>query len=485
VRANSGNTIIRHLRRAVLFHEGAGLTDGQLLAAFINRKDETAFEAMVRRHGPMVLNVCRRVLRNAHDADDAFQATFLVLVRKAGSIGLPELLANWLYGVAYNTARKARAAASKRRQREKPMATIPEPLMTEPALWQDLQPLLDQELSRLPEKYRVPIILCHLEGKSIKDAARHLNWPQGTLAGRLARARAMLAKRLARHGQAILGGALAAALAQNVSSACVPNSLVSATVKAASALAAGQAAAQAVISANVAALTEGVLKAMFMSKLRTVTMVLMISALVGGAGLFCGTQAAEQGKQGPTGNGSATAREAALPDREAEPALAELSGTNALPSGPMPWQALVSLDKGKLAVRTLSVYYEPITVAAGGKTRTSYQKAEILKTMHYDTEMVKVYDVKGKRISTKNLAELLKKETVALAATDAQAAEPLNLRLFKEGTLLFILPPSLAQCYRAPPSGRGPDNSTSRRHSASTLLARQIILISVHDSAAL
>ncbi|HEV3444405.1 MAG TPA: hypothetical protein VG099_07170 [Gemmataceae bacterium] len=182
---------------------------------------------------------------------------------------------------------------------------------------------------------------------------------------------------------------------------------------------------------------------MFMSKLRTVTMVLMISVLVGGAGLFCGTQAAEQGKQGPTANGSATAREAALPDREAE--LGELSGTNALPSGPMPGQALVSLDKGKLAVRTLSVYYEPITVAAGGKTRTTYQKAEILKTMHYDTEMVKVYDVKGKRLSTKNLPELLKKETVALAATDAQAADPLNLRLFKEGTLLFILPPSLAQ----------------------------------------
>jgi RNA polymerase sigma factor (sigma-70 family) len=234
VRANSGNAIIRHLRRAVLLQVGGGLTDGQLLAAFINRQDETAFAALVRRHGPMVLNVCRRVLRNAHDADDAFQATFLVLVRKAGSIGLPELLANWLYGVAYNTARKARAAASKRRQREKPMATIPEPPMTEPALWQDLQPLLDQELSRLPEKYRVPIILCNLEGKSIK-------------------------------------------------------------------------------------------------------------------------------------------------------------------------------------------------------------------TMHYDTEMVKVYDVKGKRISTKNLPELLKKETVALAATDVQAAHPLNLRLFKEGTLLFILPPSLVQ----------------------------------------
>jgi DNA-directed RNA polymerase specialized sigma24 family protein len=115
VLANSGNTIIRHLRRAVLLQEGGGLTDGQLLAAFISRQDEAAFEALVRRHGPMVWNVCRRVLRNAHDADDAFQATFLVLVRKAGSIGLPELLANWLYGVAYNTARKARAAAGKRR----------------------------------------------------------------------------------------------------------------------------------------------------------------------------------------------------------------------------------------------------------------------------------------------------------------------------------------------------------------------------------
>jgi len=445
VLANSGNTIIRHLRRTVLLQEGAGLSDGQLLAAFISRKDETAFEALVRRHGPMVLSVCRRVLRNAHDADDAFQATFLVLVRKAGSIGVPELLANWLYGVAYNTARKARAASSKRRQREKPMTAIPEPPMTEPALWHDLQSLLDQELSRLPQKYRVPIILCHLEGKSIKDAARQLNWPQGTLAGRLARAREMLAKRLARHGQAILGGALAAALLQNVSSASVPSALVSATVKAASTLAAGQAAAQAVISARVAALTEGVLKSMFMTKLRTVTMVLLISALVGGAGLFCGTQAAEQGKEAPTASGPETATEPALADREAEPAPAELSGKNLLSSGPMPWQALVSLEKGTLAVRTLSVHYEPITVQAGGKTATSFQKAEILRTMHYDTEMVKVYDVKGKSISTKNLPELLKKEIVALASADAHAADPLNLRLFKEGTLLFILPLSLAQ----------------------------------------
>jgi hypothetical protein len=184
---------------------------------------------------------------------------------------------------------------------------------------------------------------------------------------------------------------------------------------------------------------------MFMTKLRTMTMLLMISALVGGAGLFCGTQAAEQGKEGPTVNATETAKEPAAPDRKAEPASSELSAKNLLPSGPMPWQALVSLDKGRLAVQTLSVHYEPITVAAGGKTCTSFQKAEILKTMHYDTQMVKVYDVKGKGISTKKLPELLKKEMVALASTDPQAADPLNLRLFKEDTLLFILPPLLMQ----------------------------------------
>src|SRR5438132_13464125 len=125
--------LIYHLRRSVLLRQGAGLTDAELLDAYAGRQDEASFEALVRRHGPMVLSVCRRVLRNAHDADDAFQATFLVLVRKAGAIGFPELLANWLYGGAYNTARKARAASSKRRQREKPLTKTPEPPRTDPA----------------------------------------------------------------------------------------------------------------------------------------------------------------------------------------------------------------------------------------------------------------------------------------------------------------------------------------------------------------
>src|SRR5262245_28203325 len=189
--------VIRHLRRAVLLREGAGLTDGQLLEDFLSRRDEAALAALVRRHGPMVWGVCRRVLPNYHDAEDAFQATFLVLVRKAASIVPRERVANWLYGVAPQTALKARATAARRKGRERQLTGMPEPAVAEPDHWRDLQPLLDEALSRLPDKYRAVIVLCDLEGKSRTETARQLGCPEGTVAGRLARARAMLAKRLA------------------------------------------------------------------------------------------------------------------------------------------------------------------------------------------------------------------------------------------------------------------------------------------------
>src|SRR5258707_14621947 len=143
--------VIQHLRRAVLLRDGARMTDGQLLEDYISRRDKAALAALVHRHGPMVWGVCRRVLRNHHDAEDAFQATFLVLVRKAASIATRELLANWLYGVAHQTALKARAAAAKRRTRERQVMEMPEPEVTQQEVWHDLQPLLDEELSRLPD----------------------------------------------------------------------------------------------------------------------------------------------------------------------------------------------------------------------------------------------------------------------------------------------------------------------------------------------
>src|SRR5262249_17716229 len=220
--------VIQHLRGALLAREDGCLTDGQLLECFVTRREEAAFEALVRRLGPMVLGVCRRVLRNHHDAEDAFQATFLVLVRKAASVVPREQVGNWLYGVACQTARKARALAERRRAREKQLAHPPEPTAVEPAEapWAELRPALDQHLSHLPDRYRAPIILCDLEGASYRDAAQQLGCPEGTLAARLSRGRALLAKRLARHGTVLSGGALAALLAQHAASAAVPAALV-------------------------------------------------------------------------------------------------------------------------------------------------------------------------------------------------------------------------------------------------------------------
>jgi RNA polymerase sigma factor (sigma-70 family) len=290
---------IQHLRRAVLLPDGVGMTDGQLLEDYISRRDEAALAALVRRHGPMVWGVCRRVLRNYHDAEDAFQATFLVLVRRAASIASRKLVANWLYGVAHQTALKARATAAKKNMRERQVTEMPQPAVAEQDLWNDLQPLLDEELTRLPDKYRVVIVLCDLEGKTRKEAARQLGCPEGTVAGRLARARALLAKRLSQRGVALSGGALAAVLAQQAASAGVPYSVVDSTIKAASLLAAGKAAATGAISVKVAALTEGVMKAMLFSKLRAALAVVLILGFVatGATILTCRTAAGQDDKK--------------------------------------------------------------------------------------------------------------------------------------------------------------------------------------------
>jgi RNA polymerase sigma factor (sigma-70 family) len=279
--------------RAALPRDGAERTDGQILTEYVNRRDEAALAALVHRHGPMVWGVCRRVLPNHHDAEDAFQATSLVLVRKTASIASRELVANWLYGVAHQTALKARAMAGRRRTRERQVTAMPEREVVTPDVWPDLQPLIDEELSRLPDKYRVPIVLCDLEGKTRKEAARQLGVPEGTVAGRLARARSMLAKRLTRRGVSLSSGALAAALAQDSGSAGVPNAVVSSTINAATLLAAGQAAG--VISFKVDALTEAVVKAMFVKKIKTVlVVVLFVAALAGTAGLIYQSHAAAQ-----------------------------------------------------------------------------------------------------------------------------------------------------------------------------------------------
>src|SRR5262245_11292598 len=277
---------ILSLRQAALRAKDAASSDADLLQHYLQGRDDAAFEALVRRHGPMVLGVCRRVLRNDADAEDAFQAAFLVLVRKAASVRPREKVANWLYGVAYHTALRARVATAKRRAREARLDDAPEPHAPQPdGLARDLRPLLDREVNLLPDRYRVPVVLCDPEGQAQQEAARRGGWPVGTVSGRLSRARALLARRLVRHGLAVSAGAVAAALAGEAL-AGVPSALVGSTVRAATLVAAGQGAAGAV-SANAIALAEEVLKAMLLSKLAKTTAVLLTAVvLAAGIGLF-------------------------------------------------------------------------------------------------------------------------------------------------------------------------------------------------------
>jgi RNA polymerase sigma factor (sigma-70 family) len=206
-------------------------TDLQLLRRFVSQRDEGAFAALVERHGPMVLRVCRQLLRQPADAEDAFQAVFLVLVRRAGEIRQAELLGNWLYGVAHRVAARLRAREARRRSREAQGSAMAEAETDSPETEPDLQPLLHQEVDQLPEKYRAPVVLCYLEGKTNEQAAQALHCPLGTVKVRLARARALLRSRLTRRGLALSATLLAAALAQNRAAAAPPPRLARTTVR--------------------------------------------------------------------------------------------------------------------------------------------------------------------------------------------------------------------------------------------------------------
>jgi RNA polymerase sigma factor (sigma-70 family) len=270
--------VVEYIRGLVVDPDLASLTDCDLLERFRVQRDESAFEAIIRRHGPMVLGLCRRVLRDPQDAEDAFQAVFLVFVRKSGSIAKPELLGNWLYGVASRTARVARAAAEKRRAKE--AKAVPREQTAEASPWQEFQPFLDHELTRLPAKYRIPVILCHLEEKSRQEAAQALGVPEGTLSSRLARARTLLAKRLARRCPTLTGGALLAGLGPQATAAALTAPLVQTTVKAGMCVLGGREITAGVVSAQVALLSEGVVRAMFLTKLKIIVAMVCLGGLL-------------------------------------------------------------------------------------------------------------------------------------------------------------------------------------------------------------
>jgi cytochrome c peroxidase len=273
------NPILQLIRRVVEDQSVRHLADRHLLQQFSDRRDEAAFGTLLLRHGPMVLDVCRGVLGNEADAEDAFQATFLVLARKAASIRKSESVGSWLHGVAYRTALKARlqSAARQKNEARAPARTLSEP---DDFTWREVRQVLHEELTGIAERYRVPLVACYLEGKTQDEAAAQLGLAKSTLKERLERGRSLLRARLVRRGLGPMAALAAAAWPSADASASVPVALVSSTVRAAGLFAGGQVGTTAALSAEVAALTEGVLKAMLLAKLKTAVMLTTAVAVV-------------------------------------------------------------------------------------------------------------------------------------------------------------------------------------------------------------
>jgi RNA polymerase sigma factor (sigma-70 family) len=356
--------VLPYFRRLLGGPAAADPTDGCLLRRFAVQRDGDAFAALLRRHGPMVLGVCRRVLDDPDEVEDVFQAAFLVLVRKAGSIRKEASVGSWLYGVAARLARRARADAARRRTHERQVVT---PAITDDGLsavvWRDLRPVLDEELSRLPEKYRAPLVLCYLEGQTHEEAARQLGCPSGTVCGRLARARDLLRGRLTRRGLALSAGLLGTLLAESAARAAVPAALSASTARLAALFAAESALA---ISARVAALADGALRAMAVGRLKAAAAVLLVLGLLTtGAGLFARQALTEP----PSPAGEAREPKAPPRDGDAPRAVAEPVHTDAL-GDPLPPGAVARLGTVRFrhgeAVHGVAFSPDGKTIASGG-----------------------------------------------------------------------------------------------------------------------
>src|SRR5262245_20768432 len=281
--------VLRYLRRAVPVEGGnASGSDADLLGRFVDSRDGSAFEELVRRHASVVWNVCRRVLRDDAYAEDALQAVFLTLVSKGHTIGRRASVASWLHRVAHRVAVEAGRQAARRQAARRSAREVPvmEHHLTRPgddAAWGELRSVLDEELCRLPEKYRAPVVLCYLQGRSNAEAARELGCPSGTVVTRLAWARSRLRKRLTRRGLSAPAGLLAAGLLQPAEAAAVPPGLIDTTIRASLSMAAGQTAAVAAHAATAMSLSRSATSAASVARVKVAVAAAACLALVGGA----------------------------------------------------------------------------------------------------------------------------------------------------------------------------------------------------------
>ncbi len=283
------DNIVWHLRELVAVDQTAAATDRELLRRFVQQQDEAAFTALVQRHGPMVLSVCRRVLRHVHDAEDACQAAFLVLARKAGSIRRSESLGSWLHGVAFRAAANLKRQVARRHAHETAAVDVAQQADPGDVSWREVRAVLDEELRHLPAHYQAPLVLCYLEGKTRDEAAQELGWSTGTLRGRLERGRDLLRTRLARRGLMLSASLLATQLTGDVSAALPATQWVEMARAAVSVAAPGAVPAAGVVSARVTTVMREVMQAMWVAKLKTAAVIVAAVSLLGiGAGLFAG-----------------------------------------------------------------------------------------------------------------------------------------------------------------------------------------------------
>jgi RNA polymerase sigma factor (sigma-70 family) len=365
---NSTGTILRCVRSLAAAQRGEDESDAELLEGFVSRHDEAAFEVLVRRHGAMVLNVCRRVLGQREDAEDAFQATFVILARKAGSVRKRPALASWLYGAAYRMASSMKRAAARRRLHEGRARAMPSSDPSAQLAWQEVQLLLEQEIHKLPQKYRLVFVLCCLESRPRAQVAQLLGLKEGTVSSRLDQARKRLQARLTRRGISLSGVLAVAGLAAATDSAAAPASVIATTVRAASALQVASEIPAGIISPKVAALVERGVRTLFSARHILMTFLLTVGVAAAGAGLVARQlQPARSDSTQPSDGPRASDDAKSLSAPGNGPIRSDLYGD------PLPPGALVRLGTTRLRHGE----YACVTFAADGKALLTASAAAI------------------------------------------------------------------------------------------------------------